>query len=165
PSCRIYSSDKGGFSRTPTVETVSLALGDKPANKRGHFRTVAASFPAFGAALLPKLTCPFCWPAYTAMLSALGLGFVDYTPYLLPATLVFLAIGVGALMFRARKTGRLLPVTLGLIASVVVLLGKFAVDSNWATDTGLALLVGAIFCLLDHDPFGRLPVLPAPLRR
>ena len=44
---------------------------------------LAALLPAIGAALLPKLTCPACWPAYAAVLSALGVSFVDYTPYLL----------------------------------------------------------------------------------
>ena len=145
-SCRIYSSQDGVLSRTPTLEMLCSALaGHKPANGRGRFRTVVAAFPAFGVALLPKLTCPLCWPAYTAMLSALGLGFVDYTPYLLPATLAFLAFAVGALISQVRKTGRLLPLALGLISSAVVLLGKFAVDSIWITNAGIALLAGAIF--------------------
>lgn len=146
-SCRIYSSQGGSLRRTPTLEMIRSALlaRHRPANGRGRFRAVVASLPAIGTALLPKLTCPLCWPAYAAVLSALGLGFVDYTPYLLPATLAFLGIAIGALAIGARRTGRLAPLALGLSSSVVVLVGKFAADSGWVTDAGIALLVGAIF--------------------
>ena len=34
---------------------------------------------------------------------------------------------------------------LGLVAGVVVLAGKFAADSDWVTNAGIALLVGAVF--------------------
>jgi mercuric ion transport protein len=146
-SCRLYAGQDGTLSRTPVVEAVCSALlaADKPAKQRGMFRAFVASFPAIGTALLPKLTCPLCWPAYSAALSALGLGFVDYTPYLLPATLAFLAIAVGALAIAARRTRRLMPLVLGLAASGAVSVGKFAVDSAWITNTGIALLVVAIF--------------------
>jgi mercuric ion transport protein len=135
------------LSRTPTLELLCSALlaVHEPATSRGRFRALVASFPAIGTPLLPKLTCPLCWPAYTAVLSALGLGFVDYTPYLLPATLAFLAIAVGSLAIGARRTGRLRPLVLGLTSSGVVLAGKFAVDSAWVTDAGIALLMGAVF--------------------
>lgn len=53
-----------------------------------------------GLALLPKLTCPVCWPAYTALLSSVGINFVDY-PYLLPTLTTFLAIALWALSYRA----------------------------------------------------------------
>jgi hypothetical protein len=108
-------------------------------------RSTVASLPAIGAALLPKLTCPLCWPAYTAALGALSLGFVDYTPYLLPATLVFLVLAVGALAFAANRSGRSTPLLLGIAASGIVLIGKFAIDSDWVTNGAIALLVAAIF--------------------
>ena len=144
-SCRVYPSQDGSLMRTPILEMICSALlaGHKPASR--GFRAVVASLPAIGTALLPKLTCPLCWPAYAAVLSALGLGFVDYTPYLLPATLAFLTIAVGTLAIGARRSGRLMPLVLSLASSVVVLVGKFAVDSAWVTDGGIALLVGAIF--------------------
>ena len=41
--------------------------------------------PGIVAALLPSLTCPLCWPAYADVLSALGVGFVGTTAYLLPS--------------------------------------------------------------------------------
>ena len=148
-NCRVYVGRDGQLSGTPLLETICAALGvrDKPATARGPVRTVLASFPAIGAALLPKLTCPLCWPAYTAVLSALGVGFVDYTPYLLPATLTFLAFAVGMLAFGAWKTGRRMPLILGLVACIAILLGKFAVGSDWFTNAGVIVLVGATFLM------------------
>lgn len=146
-ACRVYSAPGGVLARTPPLETICSALRASPGATKGQgrLRALIASFPAIGTALLPKLTCPLCWPAYTAALSALGLGFVDYTPYLLPATIGFLAIATGALAVGARRTGRILPPGLGLTASGVVLVGKFLVDSDWVTNGGIALLMGAVF--------------------
>lgn len=147
-SCRVYRAQDGSLSRTPTLEMISALLllaARPPANDRRRLRTLVASLPAIGAALLPKLTCPLCWPAYSALLSAIGLGFVDYTPYLLPATLAFLVVAVGSLAIGARRTGRPIPLVLGITSSALVLIGKFVVDSDWMTNAGIALLVGAIF--------------------
>ena len=55
------------------------------------------ALPAIGPALLPKITCAACWPVYAGLLSALGTGFVDYTPYLLPLTAVFLVLTLAVL--------------------------------------------------------------------
>lgn len=53
--------------------------------------------PAVGVSLLPKFVCPLCSPAYAALLSSLGLGFLVSTTYLLPLTFVFLSLAIGAL--------------------------------------------------------------------
>jgi hypothetical protein len=102
---------------------------------------LASLLPAVGAALLPKLTCPVCWPAYAALLSALGVSFIDYTPYLLPLTLVFLVVTLAILARRPRRGYA--PLALGLIAAAAMLIGKFGFDSEIATYAGVALLVGA----------------------
>lgn len=102
---------------------------------------LASLLPAVGAALLPKLTCPACWPAYAALLSALGVGFIDYTPYLLPLTLVFLVVTLAILAWRPRRGYA--PLVLGLFASGAMLIGKFLFDSDIAAYAGVALLVGA----------------------
>ena len=96
-----------------------------------------------GTALLPKLTCPACWPAYAGLLSALGLGFIDYTPYLLPLTLSFLVMTIFSLGYRARKRRGYRPLITGVVATVVVLIGKFVFASDWVMYGGLALLLGA----------------------
>ena len=100
-----------------------------------------SALPAAGAALLPKLTCPICWPAYTAFLGSLGVGFVDYTPFLLPMTAGFLAISLGSLALLARRRHRVEPFLLGLIAAAAVLAGKFALGSDVAMYAGIALLI------------------------
>lgn len=95
--------------------------------------------------LLPKLTCPICWPAYTAALGALGIGFVDYTPYLLPLTATFVAVAIAALAWRARTRRSLLPLAVGVVAGALLLLGKFALESDALTYGAVGLFVGAPF--------------------
>lgn len=112
--------------------------------KKGRWQTLAASSPALGVAFLPKLVCPLCFPAYAALLSALGIEFIDYTPYLLPLTAIFLAVALGVLALQARRTGNVAALLLGLAASVVVLLGKFHFGYDWLTTGGVVLLIVAI---------------------
>lgn len=102
-------------------------------------------FPTAAIGLLPKLTCPVCWPAYTAVLSGLGVGFVDYTPYLLSLTAFFVAMSIGALALTARARGNVLPLLVGVPAGAVLLFGKFALDSDILAYAGIGLLVIAPF--------------------
>lgn len=145
-ACRVYADTNGGLSRTPSLETICAALlrttARTPAKTR--WQSMAAAFPAVGVVLLPKLTCPLCFPAYAALLSALGLEFVDYTPYLLPLTAAFLIIALGVLGLQVRRTGRFIALALGLIAAIVVLAGKFHFESDALATGGVILLVAAI---------------------
>ena len=97
--------------------------------------------PAAALAALPF--CPACYPLYAGLVSSLGL-----TAFLHPGaqtglTLVFLAIAVGALSFRARLRRGYRPLMLGIGASLLVLAGKFGLGWDPITYTGVALLVGA----------------------
>ena len=58
------------------------------------------ALPSVGVSLMPKLMCPACWPAYAAVLSFVGLGFLISTTYLLPLTVLFLAPQFGLVGFR-----------------------------------------------------------------
>jgi len=149
--CRLYTDETGRACGTPSIERIIAALntaGDVQANaftskdkKKGlSFMSV---LPAVGAGLLPKLTCPACWPAYAGLLSAMGLGFINYSAYMLPLTVVFLVVVLGTLGFRARQRRGYGPLALGLVSSVALLIGKFGFDSDAATYAGVALLVGA----------------------
>lgn len=140
PRCRVYADDDGRIRGAPTVASIVAALSPAQSTTGSsvHF---ASLLPVVGAALLPKLTCPACWPAYAALLSSLGLGFVDYTPWLMPATLLFLAVTLVTLAWRPRR-GRA-PLLLGIAASAVVIAGKFALDSEPAVYAGVALLIAA----------------------
>src|SRR5215475_13357363 len=88
------------------------------------------TIPGVSVSLLPKLACPFCWPAYAGLLSSVGLGFLMSTKYLFPITAAFLLIAVGALAFRAHGRRGYGPFVLGLSAAAGVLVGKFWWKSN-----------------------------------
>ncbi len=145
PSCRIYANTKGRNRGVPDATLIRTALEHHMKNTStpppARRLQLVAMLPAVGAALLPKLTCPVCWPAYAAVLSALGVGFIDYTPYLLPLTLVFLGATLAMLAWRPRRGYA--PLALGLAASAIVLVGKFLFDSDFAVYAGVALLVAA----------------------
>jgi hypothetical protein len=102
--------------------------------------------PGVGVSMLPKVICPVCSPAYAAVLSSIGLGFLVSTTYLLPATVIFLAVAVGALAFRAGSHRGLLPFWVGVIAGCSVVAGKFWLDAAAITYAGVGLLVVASVC-------------------
>ena len=145
PNCRIYTNARGRHRGVPDAALIRAALAKHRQNSKPSLPAeciqLASLLPAVGAALLPKLTCPACWPAYAALLNALGLGFIDYTPYLLPLTLIFLAVTLAMLAWRPRRGYA--PLVLGLFASTVMLIGRFFFDFDLAAYTGVLLLVGA----------------------
>ena len=149
--CRLYAA-QGEDRGVPPLDAIVSALneGIEPeatVRNGGHgtkgFALNAALLPSVGAALLPKLTCPACWPAYAGLLSSLGVGFVDYTPYLLPLTAAFLAVSVAALAYRARSRRGYAPFLLGAAAATAVLVGKFGFDNDPVMYAGLGVLVAA----------------------
>lgn len=144
-ACRVYTHASSATDGAPNVDTISAALR-KPhaaAPRRAGWRSSVAALPAIGAAALPKLTCPACWPAYSGLLSSMGVGFVNYTPYLFPLTAAFLLLSLIALGWRAPRRRGYGPLWLGLAASAGLLAGKFAFDSDTAMYAGMAVLVAA----------------------
>lgn len=147
PCCRVYADNSGKIPLgAPPVRIIADALkgsatGLPPA--ASPWSRNLAVLPPIGAALLPKLTCPACWPAYAGMLSSIGVGFVDYTPYLFPLTVLFLVIALAALAAGARSRRGFGPLGLGLMAAAVLLLGKFFLDEEWIMYVALTLLVAA----------------------
>jgi mercuric ion transport protein len=99
--------------------------------------------PGIGVALLPKLVCPMCWPAYASLVSSLGLGFLASSEYLLPLTIAFLLTAVASLAYNSRRRRGYGPFGLGLLASAVVVIAKFHMDSAAAMFAGIALLLFA----------------------
>lgn len=144
--CRVYADSDAANKGVPPLANIVAALSAAAgAGRRGHGgRTSLAALPSIGLALLPKLTCPACWPAYAGLLSSLGLGFIDYSPYLLPLTGLFLLITLAGLITAKRR--RKVPVqcvVLGIAASILVVLGKFWLNSETVLGVGIALLAGA----------------------
>lgn len=101
----------------------------------------APSFIVSGVAALPVLTCPACWPLYAGLLSALGLGFVDYTPYLLPVTAVLLALSLVPLAWKARQRWGYRPLTAGVFSAALILSGKFWIDNSALFYAGVGVLL------------------------
>lgn len=149
PCCRLYSQPDGTVRGVPSVESIARALeagGDNPRSRHsggGGWKLNLAMLPGIGAAFLPKVACPACWPAYAGFLSAIGLGVLLDTAYLLPLTAAFLAIAVGPLALRARRRRGYGPFAVGIAASAIVLAGKFSFESNTAMYAGLAILIAA----------------------
>jgi hypothetical protein len=121
---------------------VALSANGTSVGKRG-WKSTLLSAPAILASLIPSMTCPLCVTAYTALLSTLGLGFLMSSSYLLPLTVVMLAVAVAALGFEALKCGTWGPLVLSLFGSAMILIGKFLLASAPATYAGVALLLAA----------------------
>ena len=101
------------------------------------------ALPSVGFSMLPKLACPACWPAYAGLLTSVGLGFLISAVYLLPLTIAFLVLALGAMVFRARERHGYRPFLLGMVAASGVLIGKFVWESNSTIYGSVGLLVMA----------------------
>jgi hypothetical protein len=101
------------------------------------------ALPSVGFSMLPKLACPACWPAYAGLLTSVGLGFLISAVYLLPLTVAFLVLALGAMVFRARERHGYRPFLLGMVATSGVLVGKFVWESSPAIYGSIGLLVMA----------------------
>ena len=147
-TCRLYD-DGGRTAGAPSVEAIAALLTAAPpyavrtdaSGTPGNPRSVGSVFaavPGVLIALLPKGMCPACWPAYAAVLSALGLGFLMQDRYLLPLTIVFLALATLALTYRARVRRGFGPAIAGGLAGVVLLVGKFVLEMPMVAYAGIA---------------------------
>jgi len=109
-------------------------------------RSVGSSFaalPGVVLALLPKGLCPACWPAYAAVLSAVGLGFLMQDRWLLPLTIVFLALATSALAYRARVRRGFGPAIAGGASGALLVVGKFVLDTPAVGYVAIAIFMGA----------------------
>jgi len=107
----------------------------------GTWKRGLMALPGVGISMLPKLACPACWPAYAGLLSSIGLGFLISAAYLLPLTLAFLILALGALAFRANKRNGYRPFLVGLFGALGTVLGKFVWESKYILYGAVGLLV------------------------
>lgn len=103
----------------------------------------APTFIASAVVALPVLTCPACWPLYAGLLSALGLGFVNYTPFLLPVTILLLIVSAIPLAWKAQQRRGYKPLLAGLAGIAVILSGKFWIEDPPVYYAGIAILLAA----------------------
>lgn len=108
-----------------------------------RWRQSILAVPSIGVSVLPKLACPACWPAYAGLLTSIGLGFLISVRYLLPLTIVFLALALAAMLSRARDRRGYGPFLLGVLAASGILLGKFALDSRPTVYVAIGVLAVA----------------------
>jgi hypothetical protein len=149
-TCRVYQDASGQIGGIPPVEQIAEALAAdddeaprEPIHALPGWRNFLGTTPAVAAAFLPNLVCPACLPLYAGWVSAIGLGLVLDRDYLLLLTAVLLTVAVGTLALSAWKSRRYGPALLGLIASVVILAGKFSLNFDAATYAGIGGLLAA----------------------
>jgi hypothetical protein len=128
-----------GRLRTTDSDPATGDASVSPKSRPHH----AFALPVMGTAVLSTLIGPACWPASTGLLSALGLGVIDDTPYMLPLTPGFLLVPLASLRYGAKTRRSYSPLLLGLLAAVMMITGKFLFASDWTLYGGLALLLGA----------------------
>lgn len=73
----------------------------------------------------------------------MGLAFLLQTAYLLPLTVVTLLLAVSALGFRADRRRGYGPLAVGIVAAILVIVAKFAWESDEMTYGGIVLLISA----------------------
>lgn len=141
PACRIYRDGAGRASGVPAAELIEAALRatTRPARLLGSF----AVLPTLGISLLPKLTCAACWPAYSAALAAVGIGFVDYTPYLGWLMAAAIAATAAVLIRQALRRRRLAPLLLGGAGTAMLVMAKFWTENEAVMYVGAVLLASA----------------------
>lgn len=149
-TCRVYADADGVLSGAPSAGRIAAALVSvdqegPQEKKRVGWRRLASVAPAVGVALLPKIACPACWPAYAGVLSSFGVSFLIDSRYLFALTAGFLAVALFFLGFRARQRRGFWPLGLGLVASAVLLVGKFYFESDPAMFAGVGMLMLASF--------------------
>ena len=137
-SCRLYQSDDGRYVGVPSVEQITTSLSDgvqeddlvvRQGTSGSGWKQTLAVLPAVGAALLPSITCPACWPGYAAVLSSFGIGFLPSNRYLLPLTATFLLFYLLMLTWGAWKRHRFGSVLVGVAGSTVLVVGRFVLES------------------------------------
>jgi mercuric ion transport protein len=139
-SCRVYAQPDGTVSGLPSIEQIVGAL--RPP-RRQRWTKHLTLLPGIGTAMLPKLACPACWPAYAGLMTSLGLGFLLDARWLLPVTAAFLVLTIAVLGYRAAQRRGYGPVGLAAAAAVLIMVGKFAMDTEAVVYTGVGLLFAA----------------------
>jgi hypothetical protein len=98
--------------------------------------------------LLPK--CGLCLVVYFNVFSVLGISITKYFPYFLPMLSILLALNLLTGYIKARKTNNYSAWTLSLVASIVLLVNKIWLDSQFLSWSSMALLmISAILQILQ----------------
>lgn len=92
-------------------------------------------------AVAPK--CPICFLAYFGIFGVATASASVYRAWLPPITALWLALTIAMLAFQRRGKRRYGPAIMGFVAALLLLVGKFVVDSQAMTFAGIIALLGA----------------------
>lgn len=119
----------------PTKSRRGVALWRK--DRRTSFLTISSAL----FAVAPK--CPICFLAYFGIFGVATASASVYRAWLPPITALWLALTIAMLAFQRRGQRRYGPAIMGFIAALLLLVGKFVVDSQAMTLVGIIALLGA----------------------
>lgn len=154
-SCRLYTDINGELKGVPPIESIVNAIKmERSVMTQSRTGGMIAAIPAIGVALLPKIACPVCWPAYAGLLSAAGLGFLIQGNNLFIISMVFLGLALGTFALRGKSKKNFTPFWLALVGMFLVIPGKFLWDNMIIFYAGMAFLTAAV--IIDIWPLQKL---------
>jgi len=121
------------------VEPTNLKRGAalRIRNRRTALLTISSAL----FAVAPK--CPICFLAYFGIFGVAAASTSAYRVWLPPVTGFWLALTIVMLGFQRRGKHRYGPVITGVVAALLLLIGKFMLDSQVMTFAGLVTFLGA----------------------
>lgn len=108
---------------------------------RQRQRTILMTISAALFAVAPK--CPICFLAYFGVFGVATASASAYRAWLLPITAFWLALTIAMLAFQRRGKPRYGPAALGLVAALLLMIGKFAAESQIMAFVAVLTLFGA----------------------
>ncbi len=113
--------------------------------------TLAASLITYITALIPIFKscppCPVCMPQYAALFSLFGLKLADYSQYLIPIMLIGIGITLSSMYQQISiRQHPFITFYIALLASILLIIGKFIFDSN-------TLIYTAMLCLFTSTSY------------
>jgi len=147
PSCRLH-----GERSSDALSSREIA---KRLKARGWMEIGGMASGASGAMtlLLPAGLCPGCWPAYAAVLSSLGAGFLLKTSYEASIAVALFAVGVASHSYHVRRTARYTTLLLALAGASTALAGKFILGAPAVQYIGLfAFVLSAVWAAVYGVP-------------
>jgi hypothetical protein len=128
---------------TTTVASSGGACGcaSGAPSSSGVVRRYLPLAPTIALVLLPK--CPLCVAAYFGLVGSLGAGSWLLAAWGLPLGAGLLALTLGALTLRARRSRDYRPPLVGLAGAASLLAGQFVLDAQPLHYAGVGILIGA----------------------
>ncbi len=141
--CRVYISGNA-LSGAPPIDLIAKAISaELSIERRPRISPILTAIFGSLTAFAPAISCPACWPAYASMLSSLGIGFFNYSPYVTPITFLLIFVTLLSLWSTAKRNHRYFPFKLALIASTLIVVERAFGVGAVALYSGVLLLVVA----------------------